>query len=350
MKKTIGKLLLTIGTVIGGIAAAGSEKASRTVDLSSAEAFAGEYLFDETEGVAGGTELTAETVATLRSKGLDAVSVSTPPRDQETLGAADELEGRVLASDVALGTETQDVAVGRTVSDALLANIVASGIASVKVEGDVGPETRQATDAALVGRKLAEAIQVQEPVTLKSGRFIDAEVAEKLGTAGIAEVPVKITKEFRFDRWEHRWWFLIGVGIMAAGVALMRADKPVISEDPAGGTGLPGPAALKAMVEKLTSAVEELSGRVDSMNGEEIRGALDPLFDQYGQPFVEGREVITSTYGGAVFAQIMGPFASAERRLNRSWSAAVDGYLEESQEQLKAAVPYLREASGAFPA
>lgn len=349
MKKTIGKLLLTIGTVIAGIAAAGSEKASRTVDLSSAQSFAGEYLFEETEGLARGTELTAQAVTDLRAAGLDAVSVATPPRDQEALGTSDELEGRVLASDVSLGTEAKEVAVGRTVSEALLANVVASGITSVEVEGPSGTETLRVDDPKLVGRRLAEAITVQEPVTLKEGRFIDADVASRLDSAGIVEVPVKITKEFRFDRWEHRWWFLIGVGVMVAGVVVMRSGKPVISEDPSGATGLPGPAALKAMVEKMTSAVEELAGRVDSMSGEEIRGALDPLFDQYGQPFVEGREVITSTYGGATFAQIMGPFASAERRLNRSWSAAVDGYLEESQEQLKAAVPYLREASAAFP-
>ena len=196
---------------------------------------------------------------------------------------------------------------------------------------------------------MASEIEVQEPVTLKEGRFIDEDVAQKLAAANFDSVPVKITKEFQFGRWEHRWWFLVGILAMALGIFFLRKDKPVVSDDASDPAAAPGPQALKQMIVSMTGEVENLSARVDSMSGDEIRAALDPLFDQYGQPFVEGRNALTASYGGGVFAQIMGPFASAERRLNRSWSAAVDGYMEESREQLKAAVPYLKEAEAAFP-
>ena len=105
MNKTLGNLLLVLGTVIGGIAAAGSEKASRDIDLTGAASFPGEYLFDETGGFDEGTELGAEVVSSLASSGLTTVAVRTPPKNEEDIAGRDTagLTGRVLAKDLSLG-------------------------------------------------------------------------------------------------------------------------------------------------------------------------------------------------------------------------------------------------------
>jgi hypothetical protein len=108
-------------------------------------------------------------------------------------------------------------------------------------------------------------------------------------------------------------------------------------------------AAIRSHLEAMTRAVEALAAQADSMECEQIHTQLDPLFVRYGQPFIDHREVLRSAFGGVGFAHIMGPFASAERRLNRAWSAAVDGYVDEAREQVAAAGPYLHETLDAFP-
>ena len=45
--------------------------------------------------------------------------------------------------------------------------------------------------------------------------------------------------------------------------------------------------------------------------------------------FVEARESMIPKLGMQRYADIMSPFANAERLLNRAWSASADGYVDE---------------------
>lgn len=50
--------------------------------------------------------------------------------------------------------------------------------------------------------------------------------------------------------------------------------------------------------------------------------------------FAEGRNSMTTEYGLTVFANVMSPFAAGERAINRAWSAAADGYVDEATDCL----------------
>ncbi|MCY4601785.1 MAG: hypothetical protein OXF27_17915, partial [Acidobacteria bacterium] len=53
---------------------------------------------------------------------------------------------------------------------------------------------------------------------------------------------------------------------------------------------------------------------------------------------VEGRDVLVGTLGMAGFAELMDAFSRLERALNRAWSAAADGVLDEAQRCIDEAV------------
>ncbi len=45
--------------------------------------------------------------------------------------------------------------------------------------------------------------------------------------------------------------------------------------------------------------------------------------------FVEARETLIHTYGLRQYAELMTDFSTAERNINRAWSASADGYVDE---------------------
>lgn len=294
MQAKLGNLALLLGTVLGGIAAANSQKAGRQVAL--ADDLSGQYLLQpvEVDGkvlAEAGRELDPVLTTSLRTAGVDEVIVSTPPKRQLTIPV---------------------------------------------------------TDPELVGRRLVDALSYGEDKSFAAGSFLDAERVATLAAAGVAEVTVQNNKVFAFADWEMKWLFFGAIALMVGGVALKRAapvEAPV-SED--GSPQASGPAALKAIVAGLVEKVDELAGRVDGLDPDDIHQAVDPLLADM-LPFVEGRQHLSAAYGGKGFAAIMGHFASGERKLNRAWSAAVDGYPEEARKSVKAAAPYFHDALTAFP-
>jgi hypothetical protein len=50
--------------------------------------------------------------------------------------------------------------------------------------------------------------------------------------------------------------------------------------------------------------------------------------------FVQARESVAHRFGLQAYAEVMNPFAAGERYLNRVWSAAADGYLDEALEYI----------------
>jgi hypothetical protein len=60
-----------------------------------------------------------------------------------------------------------------------------------------------------------------------------------------------------------------------------------------------------------------------------MRQRIDELFAEDLATFVEARESLSHIHGLQVYADVMSHFASAERYLNRAWSASADGYLDE---------------------
>lgn len=373
MKKTLGNLLLIAGVIVSSLAAGESQRVSRAAPVdgdlvgevlhtpvtSSLEEQQPELrvLLDRT--LASGHELVAEDVDWLASCGVDEVLILRRARDSQTLPVDEGAVGKVLAEPVVLGQEVDQIPAGRLITADFVERIEQAGLSEVAVnvalpdgqgglrreelrwsfaEGAENPE-----EVELVGNKLSEAISL--PVQLRQASYVDAEVLERLRASQVEEISVKIPRSWTWQSWGSRWVFVIGIAITVLGVLLKRA-RPDAQELEAGALEV---ARLGELLSELEGAVELLAGRIEKLDAEAIHHEVDPLLLGPVYAIANGRESIRGAHGGRVFAAVMDAFARGERKLNRAWSAAVDGHAPEARVSLMAALPALREAREALP-
>jgi hypothetical protein len=174
-----------------------------------------------------------------------------------------------------------------------------------------------------------------------------------LGFLGGAFVTV-----LRLDNREAPWqtidWRLYGlfavIGI--AGVILLRINKAAQRAQSASSAE-----GLDKVTQYLAQAAERVAHLVadlQNMSCEQVLEYIDGDCGPVLADFADGRMVISDRLGTAVFAEVMTEFASGERYLNRAWSAAADGYVDEVESSighanqfLAAAVQKLNEAAQA---
>jgi hypothetical protein len=99
----------------------------------------------------------------------------------------------------------------------------------------------------------------------------------------------------------------------------------------------------------LEADVERLVLNNQDLDPKALHAGIDPLLGGSVYLIAEGRNVIRQAHGSKVFVAVMDAFARGERKLNRAWSAAVDGHAEESRNSLAAGLPAIREAREAMP-
>lgn len=132
--------------------------------------------------------------------------------------------------------------------------------------------------------------------------------------------------------------FAIGViGVALARIAAARESK---SEE-----------RLAANLKGVTHSLARLAENVAKLNEEkqgvdvyDLPGRIDETFNEDINQFVEAREAIAHQYGVQPYAEVMTLFSSAERALNRVWSCAVDGYIDEAHTHLERASQQFEEA------
>jgi hypothetical protein len=149
--------------------------------------------------------------------------------------------------------------------------------------------------------------------------------------------------EFSFSRWSHKWWFIGSVALLA----LCGLGQRVLSN---GGTLKKGAADPVDSLAAALAEVKSVRDEVLLMHSDKAR--MTTIVERIGElqqthlaNFPEAREVIVARGGLAKYANIMDAFAGAERKINRAWSAAADGDLGESFENLELAVPLLEETA-----
>ena len=170
------------------------------------------------------------------------------------------------------------------------------------------------------------------------------------GTFNIHAVRVK---EFSFARWQHKWHLTVFVvsivGLVAGSVLTRRAARrrrAAARRSEAAGDAVSPEAALRAIVEELAALRKALT----EQKSEPAR--LRTLVDRVGRmqrhqipPFVESHDDLIQQLGIGPAAEVMDRFAAAERQINRAWSAASDGVLEEAEECLAEATVFLEETT-----
>ena len=134
-----------------------------------------------------------------------------------------------------------------------------------------------------------------------------------------------------------KWPFVVSCVALAASMVILR-------KKPASDTG--SEAAILAMhasydfresIDRVIDAIERLIERPDKPSLKEIHSGLDLLIENELFDFAQNRDALLAL-GYGPYARIISTFSRAERMLNRSWSASVDGYEEESFESLELAL------------
>lgn len=396
--KLFANLLLIVGLVIAAVGAANSQVPYRTLSLGAASVLEGQFLYGNdltgTEGEAlealrqrmgdeafaelqdpteqlipadgvfvahpHGSPLNAEVVAALRQRGRTDVRVMDPPRASEVipvnLDDPSAIVGRVVAEPIELGRVETTLPAGRKMTAFSLTDLARAGVETLALEG-LGsvqlqleghePESKEAAQHRKPFERqfLAEDFTFQKIDEITAGSFIDEEVAQRIVDAGVLEVDAKVLKQFSWQHWQGKWFFVGGVVAMFLGMLLKRSANRVVESEEREATGY---GALVALLDRGRLEVTALADRSEELGAQEIHEALDPILADVCQPFVDGRETLRRRFGARGFAAVMGPFAAGERWLNRAWSAAVDGYEVEARESLREALEPLGDAREAL--
>jgi hypothetical protein len=138
-------------------------------------------------------------------------------------------------------------------------------------------------------------------------------------------------------------WYAVWIGVGVVGVFLLRrANRHAATDDAKTDAEY---SVIERSLETVAAIVERLCQTHEHVPAHVLRciddECIEPLAD-----FADARQALVKRFGLTVYADVMTEFASAERYLNRSWSAAADGYVDEIATSLDRAQQHLRRAQG----
>ena len=137
-------------------------------------------------------------------------------------------------------------------------------------------------------------------------------------------------------------WFVPAAVVAALGVGLARFASYREKSDTARVEA--NFQALDASLGRIVENVTKLDADKESIDVYDLPPRIDELFLTDVETFVEARESIAHVWGSQAYADVMSPFAAGERYLNRVWSTAADGYIDEAHEYLGRSRVQLAEA------
>jgi hypothetical protein len=120
------------------------------------------------------------------------------------------------------------------------------------------------------------------------------------------------------------------VGAVGVGLVRWHQHREATSE----GTLTSNISAAKEALDGLILKIGELNRDKRATSLEEIRRRIDEAMPAEIDQFVQARQSISLSFGLHTYAEVMNAFAAGERYLNRVWSAATDGYIDEAHTHL----------------
>ncbi len=141
-------------------------------------------------------------------------------------------------------------------------------------------------------------------------------------------------------------WVHYGVcaGFMLMGMILLHFARRDEMEQ----AGEKHTADLDVLRASLANLTEKVRG-FEAAEGDEdqllVFSRVDEELMEDINAFVGARESMIPKFGMNRYAEIMSPFANAERLINRAWSASADGYVDEVRLCIRNARQQLEEAS-----
>ncbi len=174
------------------------------------------------------------------------------------------------------------------------------------------------------------------------------EILTSLRDQGVERVRVK---EFALGRWPEWWVFVLGCVGLGVGAFLMRTANRSIAATRSASADAVGASRLspEQTLDALHSEVDSLRSRLTTMAAESDRlstilAEISRMQQTHIASFLAARSEITARLGLGGYARLMDAFASAERAINRAWSAAADEVEAESLASLDLASELLVEA------
>lgn len=138
---------------------------------------------------------------------------------------------------------------------------------------------------------------------------------------------------------------------LLAGVVGVALVQIAMKRDATGGGMLESNIGdLGAALAKLADKSRALEQDKLTMDLFDIPSRIENDFPEDITAFVEVRDAMTHTWGTQVYGEIMSHFAAGERYLNRVWSAASDGYIDEAHEYIGRCREQFEEAQRRFEA
>ena len=177
-----------------------------------------------------------------------------------------------------------------------------------------------------------EGVEFVKGLTLKSKAVKDFELMD----LSAVEVPE--------NGWHLIPWtsYSIAAAICLAGVILLHLGKRSATQK-----SEKSAANLQEISDALDRAIaktQQLFKASSQMAPSKIVASIDGELADELRTFADGRESMMTEYDLKLFADVMSPFAAGERAINRAWSAAADGYIDEATDCLERGFQMLQAA------
>lgn len=177
-----------------------------------------------------------------------------------------------------------------------------------------------------------------------AGTPLTADTLRAMRDAGVTRVKVL---DFNWNRWTHRWQFVGAMlGLLAGAFLTKLANKRAVEAAAAETREDETPEyALTAARDETASLAGDLPGLAD--DDARLRAIVERLGELQQTHLVAypaARDRLIARHGLGGYAQRMDAFASADRSVNRAWSAAADGHLTEAMDSLDNAREVLDDA------
>ena len=257
-----------------------------------------------------------------------------------------EEAGRPIADGCAYGeTQTED---GLASVEERIAQACAGRQQESREEGIIVGSERE----RLPELRAAEADLPSELAELRAA-WLDA-LEARIEPAAAAAVLRPIPPEARVGEWfaDSGLFFLLGLALVVLGAVLGRVavKREASEEGPSDGKGQAKD--LGHLLDGLREEIGQLAAQMEASDTERppakelarIKEAIEELQLTKFEPIVDSAPRVQVKYGMGAFAEIFGPFSSAERSVNRAWSALVDAHFPEARDSMKSAADSLTEA------
>lgn len=108
---------------------------------------------------------------------------------------------------------------------------------------------------------------------------------------------------------------------------------------------------MKTIEESLVRIVDDVKlirSEIDPDKPQDVHQRIDEKLPEHLETFIESRKTIGHVHGLQAYGHVMNYFATAERYLNRVWSASADGYIDEITEYMERSEQQFEEALAAL--